>query len=182
MQEYIRNISRTLNELPLDRINDAVTVLNEARQKGRSVFIFGNGGSAATASHFASDLAKGAICRGQNRIKATAFTDNVPLLTAWANDTAYENIFAEQVENFAGPGDIVIAISGSGNSPNILRGIQAGKQKGAYVIGLTGFDGGKMKDMVDLSIVVPNHNMEQVEDMHLMIEHIITSCLRRRTL
>jgi len=105
-------------------------------------------------------------------------TDNVPLLSAWANDTAYENVFAEQLENFIEMGDIAIGISGSGNSQNVLNGVKVAKAKGATTIGFIGFDGGKLKDLVDLAIIVPNHNMEQVEDIHLLLEHVITTCLR----
>ena len=159
-------------------LTEVIDVLEEARDKGRSVFLFGNGGSAATASHFASDLAKGAISLGKPRVKAFALTDNVPLLSAWANDSAYENVFAEQLENFIEVGDIAFGISGSGNSPNVLNGIKVAKAKGATTIGFIGFDGGKLRELVDVRIIVSSHNMEQVEDIHLLLEHIITTCLR----
>lgn len=178
---YLSDIGVTLTKLPLERIVQVVELLKETRQKGRSVFTFGNGGSAATASHFASDLSKGAICEGKPRIKAFALTDNVPLLSAWANDTAYDNIFAEQLENLVEPGDVAIGISGRGNSPNVLNGVKVAKVKGATTIGFIGFDGGKLKDMVDIHVVVPSHNMEQVEDIHLLMEHVITTCLRKGT-
>lgn len=164
--------------LPIENIAQVVELLEETRLKGKRVFIFGNGGSAATASHFAADLSKGAISKGKPRIKAFALTDNVPLLSAWANDTAYENVFAEQLENFIEMGDIAIGISGSGNSQNVLNGVKVAKAKGATTIGFIGFDGGKLKHLVDLAIIVPNHNMEQVEDIHLLLEHVITTCLR----
>jgi len=156
-----------------------VELIETARARGKRIFTFGNGGSAATASHFASDLCKGAISPGKPRIRAFALTDNLPLLSAWANDSAYENIFAEQLDNFVEAGDIAIGISGSGNSPNVLNGVKIAKAKGATTIGLIGFDGGKLKNLVDMAIVVPNHNMEQVEDVHLLLEHIITTCLRK---
>jgi len=111
-------------------------------------------------------------------MKAFALTDNTPLLTAWANDTAYENIFAEQLENYLEPGDVAIGISGSGNSPNVLRAMQVARAKGAATIGLIGFGGGKLKDLVDIAVIVPSYNMEQVEDIHLLLEHVITTCLR----
>ena len=181
IKNYLGEVSATLANLPVERIVKAVELIEQAREKGRKVFLFGNGGSAATASHFASDLAKGAISQGRPRIKAFALTDNVPLLSAWANDTAYENIFAEQLENFIEPGDIAIGISGSGNSQNVLNGVKVATTKGAITIGFIGFDGGKLKDLVDLAIIVPNHNMEQVEDIHLLLEHVITTCLRGST-
>ena len=182
IKNYLSQVGATLTKLPLDKIAKVVEVLDEARDQGKRIFIFGNGGSAATASHFASDLAKGAICKGKPRFKAFALTDNVPLLSAWANDTDYDNIFAEQLENFVEPKDVAIAIGGSGNSPNILNGAKVAKAKGATTIGFIGFDGGKLKDLVDIALVVPNHNMEQVEDVHLLLEHVITTCLRERDL
>jgi D-sedoheptulose 7-phosphate isomerase len=178
IKNYLSQVTDTLNQLQVDKIAKVVEVLDKACVKGRRVFIFGNGGSAATASHFASDLAKGAICKGKPRFKAFALTDNVPLLSAWANDTDYGNIFSEQLENFVEPGDIAIAISGSGNSLNVLNGAKTARAKGATTIGFIGFDGGKLKDLVDIALVVPNHNMEQVEDIHLLLEHVITTCLR----
>jgi len=178
IQDYLSQVSATFANLPMDTIAEVVALIKTARENGMKVFTFGNGGSAATASHFASDLSKGAISKGKPRIKAFALTDNVPLLSAWANDTSYENIFAEQLENFIEPGDIAISISGSGNSPNVLNGVKIAKAKGATTIGFIGFDGGKLKDLVDIALVVPNHNMEQVEDVHLLLEHVITTCLR----
>ncbi|MFC2009348.1 SIS domain-containing protein [Chloroflexota bacterium] len=177
--KYISQVSATLEMIPIEKIAQVVDLLEEARLKGNTVYICGNGGSAATASHFASDLAKGAICRGKPRIKAFALTDNIPLLTAWANDTAYENIFAEQLENLVEPEDIIVGISGSGNSLNVLNGIKAAKARGATTVGFIGFDGGKLEDLVDIAVLVPSHNMEQVEDIHLLLEHVITTCLRK---
>ncbi len=178
IQAYLSAVGATLANLPVDTIAQVVNLIETARGNGKRIFTFGNGGSAATASHFAADLSKGAISKGKPRIKAFALTDNVSLLSAWANDTAYENIFAEQLENFIEPGDIAIGISGSGNSPNVLNGITVAKAKGAITIGFIGFEGGKLKYLVDIAVVVPNHNMEQVEDVHLLLEHVITTCLR----
>lgn len=178
---YISEVSATLKMIPIDNITQVVELLDGARQKAKRVFIFGNGGSAATASHFAADLSKGAISKGKARIKALALTDNVALISAWANDTAYENIFAEQLENLVEPGDIAIGVSGSGNSPNVLNGTKVAKAKGATTIGFIGFDGGKLRELVDTCIIVPSHNMEQVEDIHLLLEHVITTCLRGGT-
>jgi D-sedoheptulose 7-phosphate isomerase len=181
IKDYISQVADTLSKLPVDQIAGVVDVLSEARDRGSRIFIFGNGGSAATASHFAADLAKGAIHRGKPRFKAFALTDNVPLLSAWANDTDYGNIFSEQLESFVEANDIAIAISGSGNSPNVLNGAEVAKAKGATTIGFIGFDGGRLKDLVDIALVVPSHNMEQVEDIHLLLEHVITTCLRKES-
>ncbi len=175
---YVSEVRNTLEKLPVKKIEQVVELLAESRLKSRRVFIFGNGGSAATASHFASDLSKGAICQGKPRIKAFALTDNIALFSAWANDSAYENAFAEQLENFIEPDDIAIAISGSGNSANVLNAVKLAKSKGATTVGFTGFDGGKLKDLVDIAIVVPSNCMEQIEDVHLLLEHMITTCLR----
>ena len=178
VKKYTSEVSTILEKLPVDNIAQVVALLEEARQKGRKVFIFGNGGSAATASHFASDLSKGAITPGKSRIKAIALTDNIAILSAWANDTGYENVFAEQLENLVEPGDIAIGISGSGNSRNVLKGIRTAKAKGAITIGLIGFAGGKLEGIVDSSIIVRSNVMEQIEDIHLLLEHVITTCLR----
>jgi len=104
----------------------------------------------------------------------------VPALTAWANDTDYSRVFAEQLVNFVNPGDVVIAISGSGNSPNILQGVAAAAERHALTIGLTGFQGGRLKDLVDFCIVVPSENMQQVEDLHMILAHVIYTDLRER--
>ena len=178
IESYILELKKVLDEMNLAEIEKIIEILSRAYKNDKSVFIIGNGGSASTASHFASDLSKGAICQGKPRIRAYALTDNMPLLSAWANDTAYENIFAEQLENSVEPGDVVIGISGSGDSPSVLNGVKVGKAKGATAIGFIGFDGGKLKDLVNIAVVVPNYNMEQVEDIHLLLEHIITTCLR----
>jgi D-sedoheptulose 7-phosphate isomerase len=176
--KYLYEVRATLEILPEEKIAKVVDLLAQTRRESRRVFLFGNGGSAATASHFASDLSKGAMVPGKPPIKAAALTDNISLLTAWANDTAYGNIFSKQVENVVEPGDVVICISGSGNSSNVLKGIRAAKTKGAITVGFIGFDGGKLKELVDIAVIVPSNVMEQVEDIHLLIEHIITTCLR----
>ena len=176
--DYIKQVQATLSELPGDKIEGIVGILQQARVEGRRVFIFGNGGSAANASHFACDLNKGATCSGQPKFRAMALTDNLPLVSAWANDSAYEDIFAEQLENHVDAGDIVIGISGSGNSMNVVNALKLANSKGATTVALTGFDGGKVKDIAHLCLVVDNNSMEQVEDIHLLLEHVITTCLR----
>ena len=175
---YISEVGNTLANLQMDGITRVVNLIEDARLKGKRVFVFGNGGSAATASHFASDLSKGAISKGKPRIRAHALTDNVPGLSAWANDTSYENIFSEQLENHVESGDIAIGISGSGNSQNVINGMKAARAKGASTIGFIAFDGGKLKGCVDIDIIVPTFNMEQAEDIHLLLCHVITTCLR----
>jgi len=169
----------TLDKLPVDRIIRVVEVLNEPRDKGKRVFTFGNGGSAATASHIACDFSKGAASQDRPGLRAYSLNDSIPLTTAWANDTDYETIFSAQLAGLADPGDVVIAISGSGNSPNVLNGVRAARIRGATTIGFSGFDGGRLESLVDIAIVVNNHVMEQVEDVHLLLGHVITTCLRQ---
>lgn len=178
IRNYFTEVSATLDALPVDTIAEVVEVIESARINRKQVFLFGNGGSAATASHFACDLSKGGMVEGKPRIKAISLCDNLSLMTAWGNDTAYEHIFAEQLENLVQAGDVVIGISGSGNSPNVLNGMKVARERGAKTIGFCGFDGGKLKDMVDIPLVVFNDCMEQVEDFHLLLEHAITTCLR----
>lgn len=179
INQYLSDIKVILRELPVKKITQVVELIEKARLSGNNIFVFGNGGSAATASHFASDLSKGAICNGKPRIKAISLTDNVALLCAWANDTNYENIFSEQLENLVKRGDIVIGISGSGNSRNVINAIELAKVRGAITVGFIGFDGGRLKNIVDFDVTVSCDVMEQVEDIHLIFEHIITTCLRK---
>lgn len=178
IESYLGDIAATLAVLPRDRIMEVVEALHNARLDRKHVFILGNGGSSATASHFACDLAKGSAVPGRPRFKAIALTDNMPLLTAWANDTSYDNIFVEQLANLASDGDVVIGISVSGNSQNVLNAMKLARKLGAITIGLTGFDGGELKNLADMAIVVPNHCMQQVEDVHLILEHAICTLLR----
>ena len=175
---YLTEMQSTLSNLPIDSIERVVRLLREARSHKKRVFLFGNGGSAATASHLACDLAKGTSTNGKPRMRVVSLTDNVPLISAWANDSSYEDIFAQQLQEQVEPGDIAIGISGSGKSPNVLNAIKVARAAGAITIGLTGLDGGDLKNLVDLCIVVPDNSIDQVEDVHLMLGHIITSCLR----
>jgi len=186
--QYIAEIKDILDRLALDSLQRICDVLYEAYGRDRTIFIFGNGGSAALASHMVCDLGKGTHCpppgslemTGIRRLKAIALTDNVPLITAWGNDSAYENIFAEQMENFIQPGDIAFGISGSGNSPNVLKALGLARAKGGITVGLTGFQGGKMKDLLDYGIVVPSSCMQQIEDVHLVLAHLMFVNLRER--
>jgi D-sedoheptulose 7-phosphate isomerase len=151
--------------------------LQRARREGKRVFLMGNGGSAATASHFVNDLLKGTTQPGQPRFKVMCLADNVSTLTAYANDTSYEMIFAEPLAALAEPGDVVIAISGSGNSPNVLRAMDTAQDLGLTRIGLTGCAGGKLKAKCDVCVVVPSDSMQIIEDAHLAILHAIFRAL-----
>jgi len=134
----------------------------------------GNGGSASTASHFACDLGKGTICEGKPRFRVVSLNDNMPLITALSNDFGYERVFIEQLMNLVSPDDLVISITGSGNSPNILKAVEYAKKQGAKTIGLIGFGGGKLQEIVDEHITVSNTNYGQVEDIHLILAHALS--------
>jgi len=144
------------------------------------IYLFGNGGSAALASHFACDLGKGTANGTGKRFRVLALTDNVPLMTAWSNDSKYEDIFAEQLSNFVQRDDIAFAISGSGNSPNVLRALTLARSTGAITVGLTGYQGGKMKELCDQCMIVPSDNMQIIEDLHLCVAHAIFTVVRRK--
>lgn len=178
IRRYLEEVQDTLGSLPLERIQDVVDVLLSANYVGSTVFTLGNGGSAATASHFACDLAKGTITPGRPRFRAVALTDNVPLMTAWSNDVAYEDVFADQLGGFMGRGDVVVAFSGSGNSPNVLRAVELARRLGGITIGFSGFAGGQLSGMVDVPLVVRCDCMEQIEDVHLTLCHLICTVLR----
>ena len=177
-RSYFQLLSRCVQFLPFEDIERVAEILLHTYVEQRTVFAFGNGGSAALASHFVCDLGKGTVNGSQKRFRAMALTDNIPLMTAWANDSSYENIFAEQFANFAVPGDIAFAISASGNSANVLNALRVAKQVGATTVGLTGFAGGKMFDLCDACIVVPCDNMQIIEDLHLCIAHSLFTCIR----
>jgi len=178
-RHYITTLQDVLDQLPLDEMKRVVEEILAAGERGSTIFILGNGGSAATASHFACDLAKGTQQPGQRPFRVIALTDNVPLITAWGNDTAYDRIFAEQLRPLVQPDDLVIGISGSGNSPNVLEAMRVARNGGARTIGWTGFRGGKIKDRVDVCVTVPSHSMEQIEDAHLILEHAVCTTLRK---
>lgn len=179
ISQYLVEVQRLLDLASRSEIARVIEILLEANRARCRVFIMGNGGSAATASHFACDLGKGAIVPGQPRFQVIALTDNVPLMTAWANDTGYENIFAQQLAGLVQAGDVVIGISGSGNSANVLNAIRLARVRGAVTVGLAGFDGGRLKGLVDVCLHVPSFCMEQVEDLHLVLAHLMCTRIRR---
>lgn len=179
---YFQHYDRVLAGLPHSKIEQVASALYHAYDTGRKVLIFGNGGSAALASHFACDLGKGTVTPGNSRkrLNVLSLTDNMALLTAWANDTSYDQVFAEQLRNFVQPDDIAFAISGSGNSPSVLLALQAAREAGAFNIGLTGYEGGKMRRLCDLCIIVPSDNMQIIEDLHVSVSHALFTLVRHR--
>jgi len=180
-KKYLERTRKNLDSIEDDlaeRIDGLVEILLKARDEGRTIYIMGNGGSASTASHFASDLSVGATVEGLPRFRAIALTDNIPNMLAWANDINYEEIFSEQLKNLMNPEDIVVGISGSGNSANVINAIEYANQNGGITIGLSGFDGGKLMKYCQESIHVPSFYMQRVEDFHLLVEHLLTSLIR----
>ena len=177
IREYISRLQMAISAIPLDRIERVIEFLMEAYEDERQIFIIGNGGSASTASHFACDLGKGTIRGNGKRFKAISLTDNVALMTAWANDVSYDEILKEQLENLSKPGDVVIGISASGNSRNVLNAIEYANSIGCISIGFAGFGGGQLAEMVDECITVESDEYGPVEDIHLMLEHIISLCI-----
>lgn len=177
--EYIRGVVEVLQRLPISVMEAVVDRLLECYERGGTVYSFGNGGSASLASHLACDFGKGTWVPGKRAFRVVSLTDNLPLITAWANDSSYENIFAAQLRPLISRGDVAFAISGSGNSPNVLKGLETAREAGALTLGLTGFDGGKMKDLCELCLIVPSHNMQHVEDCHISIMHSVFLTLRQ---
>jgi D-sedoheptulose 7-phosphate isomerase len=178
IHRYIEELKQTLMRLPEDRIEQVVQILHEARLNNKQVFIMGNGGSASTASHFVCDLGKNTRIKGMPNFRVMGLTDNMALFSALANDEGYENVFSQQLASFVCPGDAVIGISASGNSANVLNAIQLANQMEATTIGFTGFDGGQLSSMVDILLHVDSYTIEHVEDIHLMLEHLICKTLR----
>ncbi len=178
LQEYFEIEQQLLKNASLDKVDAIVHLLEHARADGRKIFLFGNGGSASTASHFACDLGKGTIKPGRPRIKVIALNDSLPTLTAYANDFGYETVFAEPLLTLAERGDLAIAFSGSGNSPNVLRGMETAEKLGLTTVGFSGFAGGKLKDRVEYHVNVPNDVMGIIEDVHLIMTHAICEMLK----
>jgi len=179
---YIDELKGTLDQLSGEVIVQVLDSLHEARLSNRQVFILGNGGSASTASHFVCDLGKNTRVQGTPNFRVMGLTDNMALFSALANDEGYENVFAQQLGNYLQADDVVIGISTSGNSPNVVNAIQFANSLGAKTIAFTGFTSGKLGPMVDIDLHVPSHSIEQVEDIHLVLEHLITKALREKAL
>ena len=178
VDNYLQQLTAVISELPREPVIEITSILREARETGRHIFVFGNGGSAATASHMACDFGKNTRSPDRRRMRVISLNDNIPTMMAYANDEGYENVFSEPLISLAEEGDIAIAISGSGNSPNVLKGVQTANQLGLKTIGLTGFEGGILVGLVDTCLIVPSNSMEQIEDVHMIIDHLLTGLLR----
>lgn len=179
IDSYFQVIQNVLAETPREPILMTVYHLYRAWEQRRQIFIIGNGGSASTASHMGNDFSKATIVQGMPRMKVISLTDNVAVMTAWANDTSFEMLFKEQLENLIEEGDVVIAITASGNSPNVLRAIEFAAGRGAVTIGWSGQSGGRLKDMVDCCVHTPTEDVGMIESVHVVIDHMVTNALRQ---
>jgi D-sedoheptulose 7-phosphate isomerase len=173
---YRTQLFHALNGLDLQSITECVDILRSARDEGRSIFVCGNGGSAATASHFATDMVKGASYGYASRFRIMALTDSASTITAYANDVSYDSVFVEQLKNFAKPGDVFIAISGSGNSPNVVEAIEYANSIGCKTIAMTGKDGGKLKPAAAVQLHIDDKHMGRIEDAHMVVCHMLAYC------
>ena len=172
-EQYKTALQETISHIDTDKVAQAIEWFDEARAQARHIFVCGNGGSASTASHFACDIVKGASFNRDSRFRIMALTDSLPTLTAYSNDVSYECVFVEQLKNFAQAGDLVMCISGSGNSPNVLRAAEYANAIGCRTLALTGRDGGKLAPLAQLNIQVPVPHMGRIEDAHMIICHMI---------
>jgi D-sedoheptulose 7-phosphate isomerase len=172
-ERYKTDLLAAIQTIDLERVEQAIGLLAQAREEGRRIFVCGNGGSASTASHFATDIVKGASFGRHKRFRIMALTDSLPTITAYSNDVSYECVFVEQLKNFAEPGDVLIAVSGSGNSPNVLRAVEYANSIGCRSIGLSGRDGGALGKLVQLNLQVAHPHMGRIEDGHMIILHMI---------
>jgi D-sedoheptulose 7-phosphate isomerase len=179
-KDYFAALQEVFARLDLSVIDQMTEAIWENYEGGHTLYIFGNGGSAALASHFACDIGKGTVAPNRKRLRTVSLADNVPLLTALANDMAYKDIFSEQLAGLAERGDMVLAISGSGNSPNVVQGLEEARKLGLRTLVLTGFSGGRVKALADFCLVVPSDNMQHIEDAHLCATHAIFRAIRQR--
>ncbi|RRR77143.1 MAG: SIS domain-containing protein [Candidatus Viridilinea halotolerans] len=180
LNAYLQKVALVLQQVPQAPLNAIADALWATYERDGSIIVCGNGGSAATASHFASDLLKWTIHPGARRVRAFALTDNIPVITAFANDQHYSEIFVEQMMTFYRPGDLLFAISGSGNSPNVVQAVTWANRQGATTVGITGFDGGQLAQLATVPLHVAHHHMPQVEDIHSTMCHALAVELGER--
>ncbi len=179
IKDYIAYEIETLNSLDIAAINEALNLLLETQKNHKRIYIFGNGGSSATASHFQNDFGKGVSEYIENKFRFQCLNDNIATLMAVANDIGFEEIFRFQLKGILEPGDIVIALSGSGNSENVINAVEYAKECGNKIIGLTGYNGGRLKELSDVSLHVPVNSMQITEDIHMVFDHLMMSVFYR---
>lgn len=180
VQEYFDKEKKLIERISLENFEEIIRLLSNAYEKENQIFIFGNGGSGSTASHFACDLNKGISLGLKKRYKVICLNDNIPTILAYANDRSYDDIFIEQLKNFLRPKDIVIGISVSGKSQNVIKAIKYANEIGAETVTITGFDGGKLAKEGKVSLIVPSDDMQQVEDIHLILMHMTMQILYKK--
>lgn len=180
LETYFHEQHIILNQTPTEPLGNILEILERARAQRKHIFIFGNGGSASTASHFAADLGKNTARSHMPRFQITCLNDNMAIFSAYANDDGYECVFAEPLISLSHSGDVAIAISASGNSPNILRAVQAANERGLTTIGFAGMTGGKLQNLAQHCIVVPSHSYEHIEDVHLMLCHALVATIKQK--
>lgn len=180
INKYLEELKFCINEIDVNEIKEIVDFIMLAYENDKQIFIIGNGGSASTSSHFACDLGKGVNVEGKKRFKVFSLTDNIALISAIGNDISYDDIFSEQLKNHINEDDIVIAISASGNSKNIVKAIDIAKENKAKIIGLSGFYGGYVKENSDFNLHINSFNYGIVEDLHLSFDHMISQEIKRR--
>jgi D-sedoheptulose 7-phosphate isomerase len=178
IQKYISHLQGVLERLSLADVRQSIDLVMDAYHADRQIFVIGNGGSASTASHIACDLGKGTSIPGKRRFRVISLTDNVATMTAWSNDACYEDVFVEQLKNLVRPLDLVIAISASGNSENVLRAVRYANEIGCKTVGWTGFGGGKLAGLTDVSVVVDSGEYGPVEDAHHILNHVLHAWIR----
>lgn len=177
---YLSELETVIRNLSRDEVRAAADALMAARAAGRTIFIIGNGGSAATASHMMNDINKFTIVPGKGRFKAIALTDNVPFMTAVGNDASYHDVFVEPLINLMADGDTLVAISASGNSPNVVKAVEYAKTRGACIIGFCGRPGGKLAKLADVAVIAPSDRIGQQEDVHMILDHCLSFALLER--
>lgn len=175
IRKYISHLQEVLTQLNIEDVRESIDVIMDAYKNNKQIFVIGNGGSASTASHVACDLGKGTSIPNKPRFKVISLTDNVATMTAWSNDVSYDDVFIEQLKNLVNTGDVVIGISASGNSENVIRAMKYAVEKECKTVGWSGFGGGKLASICDVNVVVNSNQYGPVEDIHLILNHIIHS-------
>ena len=178
--DYFTRLRDLVERIPVGRIEAVGDILYLAYRHDKQLFIVGNGGSAATASHMAADLAKNTIAPTRPRFRVMSLNDNIPLVTALANDLGYDRVFSEQLVNLVRPGDVLLVISGSGNSPNVVHALRYARERGATTVAFLGIDGGQALALADEYVLVPDNDYGRIEDVHLILNHALTAYFRRR--
>lgn len=178
IDNYLREIRNIIGEINPEQIQNLVNILEKSRLEGKRIFILGNGGSATTANHFVCDFGKNTIKGDTGRFKIISLCDNLATITAYGNDFGYETIFEERLKNLMENKDVIIAISTSGNSKNVLNAVKYAKSRDAYIVSFTGANGGKLRALSDINISINSSEVEKIEDAHLIIEHIVVCCYK----